>query len=145
MADNISTKSRPKLPFLTRLKLLILGLVRHVYIRRDGTINRRVLRLLDSKASAPATKLIKGTRVSTSDVPIDPSRELWFRLFVPADGGSGKLLPLIVYFHGGGFTNFGPDSQSFDDLCSRLAAEAPRCRRLRELPTGSRAPVPLSI
>ncbi|KAL0317127.1 UNVERIFIED_CONTAM: putative carboxylesterase 18 [Sesamum angustifolium] len=125
MADKISTKSRPKLPFLTRLKLLILGLVRHVYIRRDGTINRRVLRLLDSKASAPATKLIKGTRVSTSDVPIDPSRDLWFRLFVPADGGSGKLLPLIVYFHGGGFTNFGPDSQSFDDLCSRLAAEAP--------------------
>ncbi|KAL0401255.1 UNVERIFIED_CONTAM: putative carboxylesterase 18 [Sesamum latifolium] len=125
MADDNSRKFQPKLPSITRLKLLIVGLARHVYIRRDGTINRRVLRLVDIKASAPATKLIKGTRVSTSDVPVDPSRNLWFRLFVPADGGSDKLLPLIVYFHGGGFTNFGPDSQSFDDLCSRLAAEAP--------------------
>lgn len=126
MADNsTTTKPQPQLPFITRLKLLILGLARRVYIRRDGTINRHLQRLIDIKASAPATKLIKGTRVSTSDVSVDPSRNLWFRLFIPTDSGSDKLLPLIVYFHGGGFTSYGPDSKSFDDLCSRLSAEAP--------------------
>lgn len=37
-------------------------------------------------------------------------------------GFSEELLPLIVYFHGGGFTIFGADSMLYDDHCSRLAA-----------------------
>lgn len=35
---------------------------------------------------------------------------------------SEELLPLIVYFHGGGFTIFAADSMLYDNLCSRLAA-----------------------
>ncbi|KAK6148211.1 hypothetical protein DH2020_019123 [Rehmannia glutinosa] len=131
MADNKNTKSQPAgLPFITRLKLLIVASSRNLYIRPDGTINRRIFSLIDIKASAPATKLINGTAISTSDVPVDPTRDLWFRLFTPSttntnNSNSNKSLPLIVYFHGGGFMSYGADSKSFDDLCSNLAAKVP--------------------
>ncbi|KAK4479253.1 hypothetical protein RD792_014764 [Penstemon davidsonii] len=124
MADNENPKSELELPLLTRLKFSAMSLARRVYIRRDGTINRRVLSLVDIKSSAPATKLINTTTViSTSDVAVDHSRNLWFRLFIPTT--TAKKLPLILYFHGGGFTTFGPDSKPFDDLCSHIAAEIP--------------------
>ncbi|KAL3824959.1 hypothetical protein ACJIZ3_020988 [Penstemon smallii] len=124
MGDNENPKSELELPLLTRLKFSAISLARRVYIRRDGTINRRILSLFDIKSSAPATKFINTTTVvSTSDVTVDHSRNLWFRLFIPTT--TTKKLPLIFYFHGGGFTTFGPDSKPFDDLCSHIAAEIP--------------------
>ncbi|KAL7098255.1 hypothetical protein ACP275_09G005800 [Erythranthe tilingii] len=116
--------SNSDLPLITKFKLHVLRLSRCVYTRSDGTINRRLFSLIDIKASAPATKLIDKTAISTTDIPIDPSRNLWFRLFTPS-GHSDKPLPLIVYYHGGGFSTYGPDTKSFDDLCSHLAAKVP--------------------
>lgn len=125
MAHN-SIKS-PALPLLTTFIIYLYGLIIHVCTRHDGTFNRRLFSLVDFKASAPATKHINTTRVSTSDITVDPSRNLWFRLFTPStpNSHSEKLLPLIVYFHGGGFAVFGADSKLYDDLCSHLAAGVP--------------------
>ncbi|XP_057808753.1 probable carboxylesterase 18 [Salvia miltiorrhiza] len=120
---NNNIESR-RLPLLTRLKLLISVLIGYLTTRSDGTLNRRVLKLVDLKASAPATKLINTIPISTSDITIDPSRDLWFRLFIPTTPNSASL-PLIVYFHGGGFTKYGPDSKVFDHLCSHVAARVP--------------------
>ncbi|EYU22277.1 hypothetical protein MIMGU_mgv1a018055mg [Erythranthe guttata] len=97
--------SNSDLPLITKFKLHVLRLSRRVYTRSDGTINRRLFSLIDIKASAPATKLIDKTAISTTDIPIDPSRNLWFRLFTP--------------------TTYGPDTKSFDDLCSHLATKVP--------------------
>ncbi|KAL8457175.1 hypothetical protein ACS0TY_035136 [Phlomoides rotata] len=85
----------------------------------------RFISLQDIKTSAPATKVINNVAVSTSDVQIDPSHSLWFRLFTPSitDTNSDVLLPLIVYFHGGGFSRCAPDTKIYDDLCSHLAAK----------------------
>lgn len=58
-------------------------------------------------------------------ISVDPSHTLWFCLFIPATKSSAKTLPLIVYFHGGGFTYLGPDSRSFDGLCCNLTAQIP--------------------
>ncbi|XP_042045125.1 probable carboxylesterase 18 [Salvia splendens] len=110
----------PSLPLLTRLKLLLLHLIEYISSRSDGTINRRLFNLFHLKTSAPAKKCINNVHVSTSDVVIDPSRNLWLRLFTPARA-TGPL-PLIVYFHGGGFNKYGPDTVYFDDMCSHLAA-----------------------
>ncbi|KAL8464786.1 hypothetical protein ACS0TY_034328 [Phlomoides rotata] len=87
----------------------------------------RFISLQDIKTSSPATKVINNVAVSTSDVQIDPSRSLWFRLFTPSitDTNSDVLLPLIVYFHGGGFSRCAPDTKIYDDLCSHLAAKVP--------------------
>ncbi|KAK6123482.1 hypothetical protein DH2020_042771 [Rehmannia glutinosa] len=126
MADNnTNTKQQNKLPFKTRLQLQTFALAKLLYIRRDGTINRRLLNLFDLKNTAPATKRIDTIKVSTSDVLIDPSRNLWLRLFVPNTTNPSNKLPLIVYFHGGGFNTFGPNSKCYDELCCHLAAKVP--------------------
>ncbi|XP_057804118.1 probable carboxylesterase 18 [Salvia miltiorrhiza] len=113
-----------KLPLLTRLKVLIMEVIIYVSTRSDGTLNRRLFNLLNPITSAPATNHINTIQISTSDVTIEPSRNLWFRLFIPTTPNSASL-PLIVYFHGGGFTMYGPDSKIIDHLCSHVAARVP--------------------
>ncbi|GER38447.1 alpha/beta-Hydrolases superfamily protein [Striga asiatica] len=116
MANKKNTKSQPaNLPFITRLKLFILKLPKPFTIPLENL-----------KTRAPTKKLINGTLVTTSDIKIDPSRNLWFRLFIPSSNYcSENPLPLIVYFHGGGFRSFGPDNIVFHDLCSQLASKIP--------------------
>ncbi|KAL0385218.1 UNVERIFIED_CONTAM: putative carboxylesterase 18 [Sesamum radiatum] len=99
--------------------------MKRVVFRSDNTINRRIYNFFNIRSPAPATKLIdNSTPVSTSDVHIDPSRNLWFRLFVPTTA-SNTPLPFIIYFHGGGFYSLSPDFISYDGLCSCLAAQLP--------------------
>ncbi|CDP11516.1 unnamed protein product [Coffea canephora] len=91
----------PHLPFKTRLQISIGTFAAKLCVRSDGTINRRLFSLLDQKVIAPTTKVFNDVPVSSSDISVDPSRNLWFRLFVPDTKSSAEtLLPLIVYFHG---------------------------------------------
>ncbi|KAG8378643.1 hypothetical protein BUALT_Bualt07G0006700 [Buddleja alternifolia] len=126
MAHNTTT-AQSKLPIITRFKLRMLALASSIYTRRDGTVNHRIQSFIHIRAPASAAKLIGATRVSTSDIHVDRTRNLWFRLFVPstAAAAADKSLPLIVYFHGGGFASYAPDSNFFDDLCSNFAAKVP--------------------
>ncbi|KAL8153033.1 hypothetical protein V2J09_010793 [Rumex salicifolius] len=63
--------------------------------------------------------------VVSSDVSIDTTRNLWFRLYVPSSAaGNTASLPVVVYFHGGGFNVWSPDCKPYDDLCRTLAAES---------------------
>ncbi|CDY30705.1 BnaA02g33270D [Brassica napus] len=49
------------------------------------------------------------------------------RLYVPVtalnDGVSSKKLPLVVYYHGGGFVICSVDFKPFHDFCNRMARE----------------------
>ncbi|KAI3454324.1 hypothetical protein Pfo_010987 [Paulownia fortunei] len=119
MAD---CKPNPDLPLLMKLKLSFGSFLFQFCQRPDGTINRRLLNLLDPKTSADSTVIVGEIPVSSSDISIDPSRDLWLRLFVPT---TTKKLPLIVYFHGGGFSCFSPHSKTCDDFCRTLAGEMP--------------------
>lgn len=123
--DVKTTEMKPNLPFKTRLLISISGFIAKICVHSDGTINRRLFSLLDQKATSPSTKVFNNVPVSSSDISIDPSRNLWFRLFIPETNSSGETLPLIVYFHGGGFAYFGPDSRTFDSFCCNLAAQIP--------------------
>ncbi|XP_057792132.1 probable carboxylesterase 18 [Salvia miltiorrhiza] len=112
--------AKPTFPLMMRLKFFIGSFMLKRVMRSDGTINRRLLSLLDPKIpAAPAA-----SPVSSSDVSVDPSRDLWFRLFVPSSSTAQKL-PLITYFHGGGFSCFSPHSKSCHELCRALAARIP--------------------
>ncbi|KAJ0025476.1 hypothetical protein Pint_07169 [Pistacia integerrima] len=70
--------------------------------RSDGSINRRLMSFFDFKAppSAKPTDTVK-----SSDFTVDPSRNLWFRLYIPSTNGDDNAvnMPLIFYFHDGGF------------------------------------------
>ena len=61
--------------------------------------------------------------VHSNDVPLSEAAGTGLRLFVPS-GGHARL-PLIVYFHGGGYVLFRAASQPFHNTCTALAAAVP--------------------
>ncbi|KAK9059498.1 hypothetical protein SSX86_020200 [Deinandra increscens subsp. villosa] len=109
------------LPWKTRIKVWFLHTLIDQITRNDGTVNRRLLKLLLIR-SPPSSKPING--VKSYDVVVDPTRNLWFRVFVPTQYAAEDL-PVIVYFHGGGFIFSSPDVKLFDDVCRRFAGELP--------------------
>ncbi|PRQ22420.1 putative carboxylesterase [Rosa chinensis] len=90
--------------------------------RSNLTINRRLFNLFDYKPS-PLTKPHKNLKSSDVVVVADPSRNLWFRLYTPT--AATTKLPIIVFFHGGGFEVMSAASKPYDDFCQRLAGEIP--------------------
>ncbi|CAL9169510.1 probable carboxylesterase 18 [Musa acuminata AAA Group] len=123
LASGGRSLTSPPLPWTTRLYIALLSVVTDGARRSNGTINRRLLSFFDARSSASA-KPRHGVR--TADVPVDPSRDLWFRLFVPSSASSGRI-PVIVYFHGGGFAYLSPASRAYDAFCRRI------CRKINAL------------
>ncbi|KAK9280775.1 hypothetical protein L1049_003664 [Liquidambar formosana] len=116
------TPKSPALPWKARLFLTTFTFAVDASRRSNGTINRFLSNFLDLKVS-PSKKPING--VTSLDVTVDPSRNLWFRLYIPAAevSGSHVSLPVIIFFHGGGFAFLAADSKPSDDFCRRLAGE----------------------
>ncbi|KAL6841783.1 hypothetical protein ACP4OV_028295 [Aristida adscensionis] len=107
----------PPLPWTVRVQLTALGLAH----RRDGSVRRLLFSLGDLRAAAAPRPDAAGVR--SADVTVDASRGLRARVFSPspaADGGGGAPLPVVVYFHGGGFVLFSAASRPYDALCRRL-------------------------
>ncbi|KAK7314849.1 hypothetical protein VNO77_33377 [Canavalia gladiata] len=115
----METTNKLTLPWKVRLSIYLLSFLSDFSRRSDGTINRRIFNLVDRKVQ-PNPKPVNG--VYSSDVTVDPVRNLWFRLFVPSSSVSAVAasLPVIVYFHGGAFAFLSPDSMNFDALCRLL-------------------------
>ncbi|KAH0855505.1 hypothetical protein HID58_007941 [Brassica napus] len=65
--------------------------------------------------------------VVSKDITVSHSNSTWMRLYVPVtalnDGVSSKKLPLVVYYHGGGFVICSVDFKPFHDFCNRMARE----------------------
>jgi acetyl esterase/lipase len=84
--------------------------------RSDGTLNRSLLAWMIRKAPANETP----TRgVYTKDIVIDETTGVWIRLFVPVN--EEGALPVVVYFHGGGFCMLSASDEAYDIFCRRLA------------------------
>ncbi|KAL3642154.1 hypothetical protein CASFOL_012969 [Castilleja foliolosa] len=115
---------RPNLPWKTRISLFFLTTFTDASTRPDGTVNRRIFSLLES-AGLKTPPNPNHREVKTSDVTLDPSRNLWFRLFIPTRSESDPRLPVIVFFHGGGFVYLAPDFKPYDNVCRRFASEFP--------------------
>ncbi|KAF3444194.1 hypothetical protein FNV43_RR13884 [Rhamnella rubrinervis] len=121
--NNTNTTTAPpdSLPWRTRFSVSFLSPLTDSVRRPNGTINRRLLRFFDIKSSPNPTSPLHG--VTSSDLTIDPSRNLWVRIFVPHSASSS--LPVIVFFHGGGFAFLSPDNFAYDAVCSRFARKIP--------------------
>ncbi|CAK7341053.1 unnamed protein product [Dovyalis caffra] len=113
-------RTTPRLSLKARLLLAAHSFGVRAATRSDHTLNRSLVNIFDPKASASA-KPING--VSSFDTSIDPTRNLWFRLYAPTSTATTAALPVIIYFHGGGFAFMAANSKSFDVLCRRLASE----------------------
>ncbi|KAL3718937.1 hypothetical protein ACJRO7_003964 [Eucalyptus globulus] len=61
--------------------------------------------------------------VRSKDVPLDPTRNTWARIYLPRPSPPpDRKLPLIVYYHGGGFILISPASVKNHNFCSLMAA-----------------------
>ncbi|XP_024029683.1 carboxylesterase 1-like [Morus notabilis] len=90
----------------------------------DGTITRLFQFPSTPTAPDPTTNL---SPVLTKDVPLNPTRHTWIRIFLPSQAMQNhpttKKLPLVVYYHGGGFILLSASSCMNHDFCSKMAAE----------------------
>ncbi|CAM0954215.1 unnamed protein product [Alopecurus aequalis] len=102
----------------------------------DGTVPRAVFPLV-----LPGTSSDTTSPVQWKDVAYDETRGLSLRMYVPSTG-AGEKLPVMVYFHCGGFClgSFAmPDAHA---ACLRLAAELQMWRLA--LPAGASRDHPAS-
>ncbi|WVZ83205.1 hypothetical protein U9M48_030375 [Paspalum notatum var. saurae] len=93
--------------------------------RRDGSIRRPILFLASRLIKVGTTfDCLRFSEVRSSDITINASLGIWARVFCPlAIADDTPPLPVVVYFHGGGFVAFSPSSRPYDTLCRRLYRE----------------------
>ncbi|XP_029124696.1 probable carboxylesterase 18 isoform X1 [Cajanus cajan] len=116
-------KPKPFLPWKTRISLSFLSTISDAARRSNGTVNRRLMNFLDRKASPNQTPV---NGVSSKDVTVDATRNLWFRLFTPSAAAAAvSTLPVVVFFHGGGYAFLSPDSYAYDAVCRRFCRRVP--------------------
>ncbi|KAE8817429.1 hypothetical protein D1007_04850 [Hordeum vulgare] len=114
----------PVLPWTVRLQVLALGAFCDLSQRRNGTVNRFLFSLADRKT--PARPRPDALGVRSADVMVGNDRNLWARVFSSSAGEAGAApLPVLVYFHGGGFALLSAASAPLDAMCRRF------CRELR--------------
>ncbi|XP_010272622.1 PREDICTED: carboxylesterase 1 [Nelumbo nucifera] len=92
----------------------------------DGSLTR----LISFPTVSAAADHQSDSAVLTKDIPLNTTNKTWLRIYRPRrlppsfSSSSGKL-PLIVYYHGGGFIIGAAAWNIFHDFCSNLAAELP--------------------
>uniref|UniRef100_A0ACD5UJ24 Uncharacterized protein n=1 Tax=Avena sativa TaxID=4498 RepID=A0ACD5UJ24_AVESA len=112
------------LPWTVRFQVLALSAACDMSQRRDGTVNRFLFSLADRQTRASSRPDARGVR--SADVAVDASRGLWARVFSPsAEAGQAAPapLPVVVYFHGGGFALLSAASTPLDAMCRRFCRD----------------------
>ncbi|KAK1646306.1 hypothetical protein QYE76_064111 [Lolium multiflorum] len=114
-----ATRLAPPMTWWTRLSIFAAGYLTDATRRADGTINRRLLAYLDPGVPPSAAPR---NGVASRNLDIDPSLPLPLRarLFHPAPASSTQL-PVVVFFHGGGFAYLSASSPAYDAACRRIA------------------------
>ncbi|KAK1678395.1 hypothetical protein QYE76_039243 [Lolium multiflorum] len=115
--------SPPALPCAVQLQVTAFSAGIDALNRRDGTVNRCLYSLADRLLRVPANPRPDSSSVRSADFVVDASRGLWARVFSPAGTAAWARppLPVVVYFHGGGFALFSAAQCYFDRLCRRLS------------------------
>ncbi|TVU04689.1 hypothetical protein EJB05_47819, partial [Eragrostis curvula] len=93
------------------------NLFMQIIVHDDGTVTRPEVPALppsDSPAGA----------VRSRDVPLDAARGTYLRLYLPnpAPPSPAAKLPVVLYFHGGGFVVFSAASFFYHNFCQTMAA-----------------------
>ncbi|CAN6169007.1 unnamed protein product [Urochloa humidicola] len=115
MAGSDSARRMPSLPWTVNIMTAACAIAH----RPDGSIRRSLASIGDLKKSATPRRNDSGVR--SADITIDASSGISARVFSPiAAGGDAIPLPVVVYFHGGGFVFFSAASRPYDALCRRL-------------------------
>ncbi|CAL5000169.1 unnamed protein product [Urochloa decumbens] len=92
------------------------AILMQIAVHPDGTITRPEVPLVPPSSSA-------GAAVSR-DVPLDASLGTYLRLFLPNPAPAAKL-PVVLFFHGGGFVLFSSATVFYHAHCEAMAAAVP--------------------
>lgn len=113
MSDQTPPLSHPAVDPYQRLQIVL---------NADGTLTRH--RQIPTTPASPDPN--QPTPFLSKDVALNQANSTGVRIFLPRqalDTSSSTKLPLIVYFHGGGFILYSPTSSSFHDFCGNIAIE----------------------
>ncbi|KAK9050110.1 hypothetical protein SSX86_030919 [Deinandra increscens subsp. villosa] len=98
-----------------------------IHKNEDGTLTR-----LMKFPQIPATgdgDLLPGQTVASKDVTLDPTKNTWLRIFrpakLPSDDDKIAKLPLVIYFHAGGWINFQVSDALNHETMTKLSLEIP--------------------
>ncbi|KAJ3688595.1 hypothetical protein LUZ61_017759 [Rhynchospora tenuis] len=112
----------PKIPWTDRLLLFMFSILLDLSCRFNGIISCCLRPFFDPRTAANPNPV---SGVCTSDITINSSSNLYVRVFVPSDTNiKGRLMPVIVYFHGGWFSFFSASSCTYDTICRMISREA---------------------
>ncbi|WCJ40855.1 alpha/beta-Hydrolases superfamily protein [Euphorbia peplus] len=90
-----------------------------VVLNSDGSYTRLIN--YPTIPSSPNHNL-SSSSVLSKDIPINPTNKTWLRLYLPRHLlDSDRRLPLLVYYHGGGFIFFHADSNVCHDFCTFMS------------------------
>ncbi|XP_075640828.1 carboxylesterase 1-like [Castanea sativa] len=112
----MSSQTAPSNPTVDPYQIL------QIALNADGTITRH----REIPNTPPTPDPSHSTPVLSKDIPLNQSNNTWVRIFLPRevlDHNSSTKLPLIVYFHGGGFILFSAASSIFHDFCVNMAID----------------------
>ncbi|TYI73974.1 hypothetical protein E1A91_D07G166800v1 [Gossypium mustelinum] len=99
----------------------------HLSIRPnpDGTITR----LINFPSTEANPDIIPGIPTVSKDVTVNEETKVWARIFrpnkLPSNDNTVVRLPIVFYFHGGGFTLFSVSNITTHQPCSTIASETP--------------------
>ncbi|CAA0411455.1 unnamed protein product [Arabidopsis thaliana] len=91
----------------------------------DGSITRDLTNFPCTAATPDPSPLNPAV---SKDLPVNQLKSTWLRLYLPSsavnEGNvSSQKLPIVVYYHGGGFILCSVDMQLFHDFCSEMARD----------------------
>ncbi|RVW41196.1 putative carboxylesterase 8 [Vitis vinifera] len=89
----------------------------------DGSFTRRSSHL--SLAATDETAASDSAVAFSKDVPLNPANNTFLRLFRPRLLPPNTKLPVILYFHGGGFVVASVSTPPFHETCNSMAAKLP--------------------
>ncbi|KAL3718942.1 hypothetical protein ACJRO7_003969 [Eucalyptus globulus] len=91
-----------------------------IVVNPDGTVTRG----LDMPNTPADPDPDQPSAVRTKDVPLNPAHNTWARIYVPRPSPPpDQKLPLVVYYHGGGFVICSPADAMHHVFCSLMAAK----------------------
>ncbi|XP_059651509.1 probable carboxylesterase 9 [Cornus florida] len=98
----------------------------HVILNSDGSLTR-----LLNIPTLPATsdEQAPGQAVVSKDIVLDANKKTWLRIFrpnkLPSNDKSVVRLPVVIYFHGGGWIDIKTDAVMVHENCNLFSSEIP--------------------
>ncbi|KAI3449043.1 hypothetical protein Pfo_005708 [Paulownia fortunei] len=96
----------------------------NISLNSDGSLTRYI-KLPTSAATSEAEAQITGQAVVSKDVTINADKKTWVRIYRPAKLASAARLPIILFFHAGGWIQFSVAATIIHENCNRISAEVP--------------------